>query len=413
MNSLQLLNNKKEILLISILLLIMGLFSYSYQYIKYKKLIFEEIYEDTFQIVNIYDKQSFYTLKLQNSDFVFFTSIDKFFDIEKLDYIKLSFLTKNISFIEYLKGFYAKSVYYNRNYKKESFRRYLNEKIYSSHSDKRVSELFSALFLAIPISKESRSIYTNLGISHLIAISGFHLGILIFICYWLSYIIYLPIYKKFFIYRNIKFDILIFSSFLAFLYLYMIDLVPSLLRSFIMFCLGLFLLRSNIKLLSFKTLLLTLLIILALFPTYLFSLSLWFSIAGVFYIFLYIQYFSKFPKIISILFFNIWIFLVFNPIVHFFFTNTTYEQFFSPLLTLLFTIFYPVELFLHIIGEAQLFDTLLQKILDYEFYVFNRGTSLEIFIVYILISISAIVSKKLFIILNFLFLIFNIIIYIY
>ncbi|RXJ70077.1 competence protein [Halarcobacter ebronensis] len=412
MNSLQLFNNKKETSLLIILLIFLAFFNYFHEYFKYKEFKTEEIYSGTFQIVNIYKKDDFFVVKLQNSNFSFFTSLELLENLHKLDYIDITFVTLNIEFIDYLKGFYSKSIYHEEPFSKPSIKTILYDKINQIHKNSKISELFAALFLAIPVSKQSREFYTNWGISHLIAISGFHLAILLFISYWFIYLIYFQIHKKYFIYRNIKFDLLLISSIFAFFYLYLTDLVPSLLRSFVMFLLGILFLRANIKLLSFKTLFLTLLLILAIFPKFLFSISLWFSIAGVFYIFLYIKYFNNFPKILSIIFFNFWIFFVFNPVVHFFFYNTTYEQLLSPLLTILFTIFYPLELFLHLLGFGDILNDYIVILFDYKFIIFEKESKLFFFIFYILCSILSIFSKKFFIILNLLLLIFNINIYI-
>lgn len=87
-----------------------------------------------------------------------------------------------------------------------------------------------------------------------------------------------------------------------FCYLFLTNMVPSLLRAFIMFFLAFIFLRSNVKVLSFQTLLITFLIIVTIYPKYIFSISLWFSVTGVFYIFLYIKYFKNLPKIFSLYF---------------------------------------------------------------------------------------------------------------
>ena len=166
----------------------------------------------------------------------------------------------------------------------------------------QLTSIFQALFLAIPLDKYIQEYNSSLGISHLFAISGFHLGIIVGFFYFILNFIYKPIHKNFFPYRNKRYDILIFITLILLYYLYYIGFVPSFLRSFVMFVFGLLLLRSNIKIFSYTTLLLVIFIILILFPKLLFSLSLWFSICGVFYIYLYIQYFKNLNKYISILF---------------------------------------------------------------------------------------------------------------
>ncbi len=413
MESLKLIDSKKDLFFYFSVFLVIFLLNIVYEYFKYQDLVSEEIFESESQILNIYEKDELQVLKLQSSDFIFFTSIDKKYSFKKLDSINIAIITTKIDFLSFLKGFYAKSVYYDVLENKATIKNRLYEKILKAHSNIKIQELFSALFLAIPISKENRQVYTDLGISHLIAISGFHLAILTFILYWIIYFPYSFFHKRYFIYRNRKYDITLITIFFLFLYLQLTNIVPSLLRSFIMLCLGIYFLRRNYELISFQTLFFTLLFIIALFPKYIFSISLWFSIIGVFYIFLYIQYFKKLPKLFNFLFFNFWIFFVFNPIVHFFFSNTSYEQLLSPFITLFFTIFYPIELLLHLFNYANLLDDFILVLLNYNIYVYSFETPLYFFIIYILCSICSIFSKKYFIVLNILLMIFNIKLYIF
>jgi competence protein ComEC len=404
---------KEEFKYFLLIILFIFLFNILYEYTKYKDLNEEEVYNGIFKIINIYDKEDYYVLKLTNSKFSFFTSIPKQDDIKKLQNINISILTTKIDFISFLKGFYSKSVYYDLmpEQDKKTFKQDISKYITSSHEDIRVQQLFNALFLAIPISKEYRAVYTNFGISHLIAISGFHLGIIVFIIYSLVYLPYSYFHQRYFPFRHKRYDILLFTVAVLFFYLLLTNVVPSLLRSFIMFVLGIYFLRCNIKLLSFQTLFLTFCLVLAFFPTFIFSISFWFSITGVFYIFLYLEYFKTLPKVFSFLFFNFWIFFVFNPIVHFFFYNTTYEQLLSPFMTLVFTVFYPFELFLHLISYSYILDRYLIYLLEYKMNVFEVQTPFLFFIAYVLLSLFAIFDKRAFICLNILLLGFNIYLY--
>ena len=408
MDSLQLISNKKQLISFFLILICIFIFNIFYEYFKYKDFKKEELYLDKFEIINIYDKEDFYILKLQNDKLSFFTSIEKQVKINKLDTISIAVLSKGISFYDFLKGFYTKSIFYEEIKSTKSSKITIFNKINESHNDERIQELFNALFLAIPISKDNRQIYTDFGISHLIAISGFHLSIISFIIFSLFYYPYSFFRKRYFPYRNIKADVMIITIIILLYYLYLTNIVPSLLRAFIMFLMAFIYLRTNIKVLSFETLAITLLIIIAIFPKYLFSISLWFSIIGVFYIFLYIHYFKNISKVFAIFLFNFWIFFVFNPIVHFFFYNISYEQLFSPFLTMFFTFFYPFEAFLHFIGFTDFFDKYILYFLNYQMNVFEFSTSFWFFIVYILFSLLSIFSRKAFIILNFLMIIYNI-----
>ncbi len=407
MNGIKLISTKKELFIFCLIFFFIFLFNVFYEYSKYLDLKEEELYVNKFQIHNIYDKKDFYVLKLSNNTFTFYTSILKNKNLEKLDFINIAFLTSNITFLDFLQGFYTKTIYYDALNTNSNFKQNLYKQINNSHKTKYTKELFNALFLAIPISKDLRTIVSNYGISHLIAISGFHLAVIAFILYWIIYIPYSYIHKKFIPYRNIKFDIIVISIVLMFFYLILVSFVPSLLRAFLMLLIATFFLRNNIKVLSFQTLALTLVILLAFFPKLIFSISLWFSISAVFYIFLYIQYFKNLSKINSFLFFNVWIFLVFNPIVHFFFPNTSYEQLYSPIITLGFVLFYPFELLLHLIGYANFLDTYIIKFLTYNINSFSIFTPLWFFLTYIFISLYSVFNKYAFYLLNILLIVFS------
>ncbi len=204
-----------KLLLVLIIILLINI---SIEYSKYQELIDDEVYETKVKVLNIYPKKDYNILRLSASNFDFFTNIDKSESVEKLDILNILILSKNISFLDYLKGFYAKSIIFKKIEKQSGFKDEIIKKIDSNHEDNITKELFQALFLAIPISKELRDICTNYGISHLIALSGFHLGVLSFVIYWIFYFPYTYLHKKYFLYRNKKYDLLLVSiSFLFFL----------------------------------------------------------------------------------------------------------------------------------------------------------------------------------------------------
>ena len=387
------------------------LLNLSIEYSKYLDLIEEEIFETQVEVLNIYQKNDFDILKLKASNFDFFTSFPKDEKIDKFQTLNIVFISKDISFLEYLKGFYTKTVYFDFLEKKEKFKDEIIKKINSNHQDKMISELFQALFLALPISKELRDICTNYGIAHVIALSGFHIVVLSFCIYWIVYFPYSFFHQKFFPYRNKRFDILIFTLIFLLYYLILTDIVPSLLRAFVMFCLGIYLLRSNIKIFSYMTLFYTFLIVIAFFPKYIFSLGFWFSIIAVFYIYLFMQYFKNLNKYFQLFFFNLWMFLIFNPIVHLFFPQTTIEQFLSIIITIAFTLFYPFEIVAHTFDFAIYFDEYIKNFLEYKFFVYEVKTPLYFFIVYLIFSFLSIFYKKAFLVLNILMILFNLFLY--
>jgi competence protein ComEC len=374
-------------------------------FIKFKK---DKIFVTDAQIITIYTKPDHKILKLKTNNFICFTTIDDNININQNEFINIYLLTSNITFYKYLARFYTPSFNINIINTQQTFGDKISNYISKQHQNIYIKELFNALFLAKPLDTNLRQIFANYGVSHLIAISGFHLGILSFIIYWILYLPYKFLQTKYFPYRNRRFDLLILTTIILFGYLILTNIVPSLLRSFVMFVLGIYFLRSHIKIISFQTLLITVLIIISLYPRLIFSLSLWFSVAGVFYIFLLLKYSQNINKIALFFIFNIWIYLALNPISHYFFTTVSFMQLYSPIITLIFILFYPLELFLHIINYGYLFDDYILKYLQYHTTISIYTTPIWFLIYYIVISFLSIFNKKIFLLSNISFIIFNI-----
>ncbi|MCT7533253.1 ComEC/Rec2 family competence protein [Aliarcobacter cryaerophilus] len=402
----------KNSLFFTLFLLFVFMINILFNYLSYKELKKEYIFETKAEVLNIYPKEKFDVIKLKGDGFEFFASFSKDENIKKLDFLNVVFDTRNITFYTYLKGFFTKILYFERGEKNNSVKEKIIKNIEENHDDFMIRELFNALFLAIPVTSELRDIITAYGIAHVVALSGFHIVVLSFVIYWILYFPYSFLQNRYFPYRNRRFDILLITMAILFYYLLLTDIVPSLLRAFVLFSLGLYLLRNNIKVISYLTLFYTFLIVITLFPQYIFNIGFWFSIFAVFYIYLFIQYFKNGNKMLLYIFFNIWMFLIFNPIVHFFFAQTAIEQFYSIPITIFFTIFYPLEIVAHIFNISSYFDDYLKIFLENKIYVYEVFTPLYFFILYILFSFFSIWSKKSFFILNILMIGFNFYLYI-
>jgi len=370
-------------------------------YLDYIELTSQEIQRAEFEVENIYPKKDYIVLKLSNSDINFWTSMsNNDQNITIGDQISTYFFTHNINFISYNKGFYAQSYDTFKLRKKPNIFDDIATNIDDQHTDRLHKEFYKAIFLAMAISKELRDSCVDFGISHLVAISGFHLGVLTFILYWLLYGLYGYFHKKYVPYRNIKFDILLFVFVCLFAYLYLLGSVPSLLRAYIMSLFALVLHRSNIKIFSFYSLFVVVAIILAIFPALLFSLSLWLSVFGVFYIFLFIKYFSKFNRYFLFVFFNIWIYLALSPILFYIFKIASVHQLYSPLFSLGFSLFYPTALVLHLVGFGGLLDELLSYWFSIDTKTFQITISHYFMAIYFVVSLFSIRYKYAFVLLN-------------
>lgn len=123
---------KLRIILIFSLIFIF-LFNLLFEYSKYLELVDEELYQTKVDIQNVYPKSNNDILKLKSKNFEFFANIDKNENIKKYDRLEVIFLSQNISFIEYLKGFYSKIIYFDFVEKEEdNFSK--NNKSYKSKS---------------------------------------------------------------------------------------------------------------------------------------------------------------------------------------------------------------------------------------------------------------------------------------
>ncbi len=398
LEKLPLIESRKEIFLFLLIIFILFSINLSFEYRNYKKIVEEGFYRDDFIVLNQYRKKTkrnktYFILKLSNGDFTFYTN--SYLKLPNIlnKRVNLVLNTEKISFLDYLKGFYSYSFDLNILDTKPTFKDFLIDYIKSSHKNREMREFFLAIFLAVPPSKELREKINILGVSHLIAISGFHLGILTLILFFLLKYPYYFLQNRYFPYRNREVDLTIITSSILLLYIGLTNSPPSLIRSFVMMIIGFYLYYRNYQLLSFKTLLIALLIIISLFPKLLFSLSLWFSVAGVFYIYLFLHYFKKLNKITIFILLNFWVFLLMFPISHSIFPQFSYYQFLSPILSMLFTIFYPLEIFLHFIGFGNLLDGAILKLLSLNGEIIMVETPLYFFIGYIILSLLSIFHR--------------------
>ena len=92
--------------------------------------------------------------------------------------------------------------------------------------------------------------------------------------------------------------------------------------------LGYFMFVKHIRVISFSTLFITAFTILILYPKLLFSIAFWFSLSGVFYLFLFLYHFSHISKVMQFVAINFWVFFCMLPIVHFVF-DTFSESLFA------------------------------------------------------------------------------------
>ncbi|MDD5406552.1 MAG: ComEC/Rec2 family competence protein [Sulfurovaceae bacterium] len=274
------------------------------------------------------------------------------------------FPDEKISFLKYISTFFVKGKVKEIVQTEQTFRDKIISDIRSQHADNGIKSLYPAMFFNTPVDKELRDKVIVLGISHLIALSGFNLSILWGVIYYgFFWLFYRPLQQRYFPYRYALFDLGLVSIIFLGIYVYMTDFSPSLIRAYLMVVIGWGILLAGMELVSFSFLAIVGALLLIVFPSLVLSLSFWFSIAGVFYIFLILHYSKEVNKhIIAWLLIPLGVFVLMQPIVHGFFGATSAYQLLSIPLEFVYIVFYPTTMVLHVIGYGGIFDNALSML---------------------------------------------------
>lgn len=360
----ELFRGRDYLYLLSLFLVIFFL-SLSKEYYFYKKLVSQKKTTLTCKVVNQYIKtgKEYYILKLKCDDSgVVYTSKGRFIGDIRGKNITAQFWLNRVDFTGYLKGFYAKSKILHVE-DDRSFKSTLNAFISAQHENRDAAAIYKALFTADTIDKELQQKLSSLGVSHLMAISGFHLGVLSAVLFFIFGALYRPVVSRCFPYRHSNRDLFVAVAFFLLVYVWFLDFTPSLLRSFAMLVVGYILFDRGLKILSMQTLLLTLLLLIAFIPKLLFSLGFWLSVSGVFYIFLFLIYFGSMKKLYLFLLLPLFVYVAMVPFSIYFFGLFSLVHPLSIIWTTLFTLFYPLSILLHASGFGGALDGALLSLL--------------------------------------------------
>lgn len=272
-----------------------------------------------------------------------------------------------ITFLDYLKGFHARGsiqeVYPSLSLKERWYR-----SIARIHEQQTMKELYGALFVATPMSQEFQKLVGAMGLSHILSISGYHFGILSVIAFFFLRPSYRWFQDRYLPYRHGNRDLFFIVLGLLFFYLWALEFIPPMIRSFGMIAVGYFLHDRGIKIVSFQTLLIAMGLLLAFFPKLFFSLGFWFSSFGVLSIFIFIRYYEHWKSWQIFLALHIWCYAVMLPISLAVFGLFGFWHIGSIPLALLFNLYYPVVLALHLAPWGDFFD-------PYLMVLFNAGDS--------------------------------------
>lgn len=357
--------SKRDFLIFSFLCSIVLCYSLLIEYQNYKDLTrFKTAIVDA-KIIKQYqktkNKKSYQVLKLKSKrGFSFYTSTTKYLPNLVGNFLRLRIWAEKKSFYEYLSYFYSYSQILSISLA-PSLKQELNHSIKESHFDGDMIRIYQALYTASPLSRKLQNSFSSLGISHLFALSGFHLGVLSTILFFILKYPYKFLQNRYFPYRNSKRDLFIAVSSVLLLYLLFLDSPASLLRAFTMLTVGFILYDRGIKIISMQTLLLTIILLLSFFPKLFFSFGFWLSITGVFYIFLFLINFKHLSKIWQFILVPFWVYLLMLPFSLTLFSNFSIYHPLSIIWTSLFSIFYPLSILLHLLGFGDIFDNILKS----------------------------------------------------
>ncbi|MBO7369863.1 MAG: ComEC/Rec2 family competence protein [Campylobacter sp.] len=423
MKKLEIFENKREILLFLLFALSVFILNLGFCYKEFSEFKSQKYRFYNAQILQNYEKTNakgkiYRVLRLKTGEFEFYTTTKKDFEFNGAKTLNIGVITQNVKFIDFVKKrFYmpsfklkpkfensinseqnsAETLQNSPNFKNKfaNFKQNAINFITSQHKNSKMQELYSALYFATPISRELRANVTNWGIAHIIAISGFHLGIIFGICFFIFKPVYKFFQKRYFPYRSVNFDISIFVFILMSFYLLVLDFTPSFLRSLAMAFVGFFLLMRNFKIINFATLFITIAFLIALFPHLAFSIGFYFSCMGVLFIFIYVKHFKdKFGLFAHLIFFNLFVWLCMNVPVYYFFSTLTPLQISVVPISYAFIIFYPLSVILHIFGVGYIFDEYLLNFLEFSLSIYKTQIPLWLFVTANLSAILAIKFKN-------------------
>ncbi len=393
----QLFSSGRERLYAALAATLLLLLSLSYEYYRYSELTrFDDAVVDA-TVLHQYVKEkkgrSYTVLKLRHAGVTFYSSGSAHLRDLRGRTLQLQLKTQRLDFLSYLKGFYVYSSI-EKVYPHRTLQEKLRSRVAQQHSELAMGALYGALFSASPMPKELREQLSALGVSHLLAISGFHLGVIALVLYGVLTPLYTQAQQRWFPYRNRRRDLFIFSALIMFAYLWILGFVPSLLRAFGMLVVGYVLYDRGLKVISMQTLLITITLLLACWPRLAFSLGFWLSVGGVFYIFLFLSYFGHWKKRWQLLGVSAWVYLMMLPIALYLFEVFSLWHPFSVVWTLLFNLFYPLVALLHLFGIGDLLDGSVRQLLLLGESKTSVTLPASVMGLYLLLSLAAVRYKQ-------------------
>ena len=310
--------------------------------------------------------------------------------------VEVTFDSSKLSFFDFLRGFRTRSFDVAVMGVKDDAQSVFKTFIANRHNDERLKKLFVSLFFETRLPDFLQQKINEFGLSAVMSLSGLNLSLLVGLIFLVITPPYRYIQDIYFPYRNRNFDILLFALVVMIFYAYLAGFAKPFMRALIMALTAFILSLRGIKIINFTTLAVTLAIMIAFSPRSLFSIGLWLSVIGVYYIFIFLRQ-TNFSKVWqSYLFLGVFVFLAMSVIARFLFPLFSLAQLSSPITSVLFDFFYPIEVVLHIFGFGYLFDKLLTRGLDIDVSSLSIPTPELFFYIFLLLSVLSYFRKEAF-----------------
>ncbi len=361
--------DRKSTLLFILMLVGITFFSLGYEYYQYRAFTY---FKDPLVRASVIDQEvrfaghhpkTFLKLQLDHGALCRCTLSPYLRDMRGRE-VLVELQVKNVTFWDYLKGFHAHATLYalypSLSLKEKGYRW-----IASQHDHPWMQQLYGALFVATPMSHDLQALVGAMGLSAILSISGYHFGILSLIAYFLLRFPYRWLHNRYFPYRHGNRDLFGIVLGLLFGYLWVLECIPPMVRSFGMIVVGYWLYDRGMKMVSFQTLGVTLGLLLAFFPRLWFSWGFWFSSLGVLSIFVFVRHYGHWKPWQIFLALNVWCYLALLPLSLALFKTFSWWHSGSIPLSLLFNLYYPLVLLLHgVTPWGAMFDPYLKALLS-------------------------------------------------
>lgn len=305
-----------------------------------------------------------------------------------------------MTFVDFYRGVFVRDLVLTDHGAASGVRASLSAWIASQHDSAMMRELFGALFLDEAMGEELQQKVSLFGLAAILSLSGLNVGILSAMLLFVLSPLYRAMQDRYFPYRHRQKDLAMVVIGAMIGYLAIVDMMPSFLRAVAMLIAGTLLYMRRIDVMSFESLGLITAILVAFDPALIVSIGFWFSVAGVYMIYLYLAYWGGYSRMRIYVGLSVWIYFAMLPIIHAVFDQFSWAQLSSPLTSMAFDLFYPVTVILHLLGIGGIADGMIGSLLSLPATPLHLSAPLWFAVLYVMTALAASRIKEAFWTLN-------------